>query len=345
MNWANEFIPLEQANDWVRSFSPAAILGFHDIPIGFEPDLEDAREWRRYMLANKMTQMQAQANAKKKAGTLTRKVAADKKAASERTLYSGPLYKFPALSMTPDEMRLAGVAEQYITAVEKMGYKYYTPKQLVKLFKFQKNKDGDYYPLAEYEDPATMTNPYTGKVERVAEYIHQTLPDGTEIMPWLGEPITVPSKYSGKPITIGQYWFNGANRWKAHTLYDDIRVDLIQLTTVEVALSGAIMGSAIDKAMTPVPKAYKTPLKIRTRAWKPGGHKSLQKFQSQMQKRGWTPKQIDEAMAGKQRLPATNKVNPGNTATRYVHPTTGRSVVVDDATGEVLHVGGDGFKY
>ena len=40
-----------------------------------------------------------------------------------------------------------------------------------------------------------------------------------------------------------------------------------------------------------------------------------------------------------------NKVNPGNSARRYVHPKTGRSVVVDDVTGEVLHVGGDGFKH
>ena len=44
-------------------------------------------------------------------------------------------------------------------------------------------------------------------------------------------------------------------------------------------------------------------------------------------------------------FPAVNKVNPGNSATRYVHPTTGRSVVVDDVTHEVIHVGGDGFLY
>ena len=37
--------------------------------------------------------------------------------------------------------------------------------------------------------------------------------------------------------------------------------------------------------------------------------------------------------------------DPGNAATRHVHPTTGRSVVVDDVTGEVIHVGGDGFVY
>jgi hypothetical protein len=29
----------------------------------------------------------------------------------------------------------------------------------------------------------------------------------------------------------------------------------------------------------------------------------------------------------------------------YLHPETGRSVVVDDVTREVIHVGGDAFKY
>jgi hypothetical protein len=64
-----------------------------------------------------------------------------------------------------------------------------------------------------------------------------------------------------------------------------------------------------------------------------------------MSRRGWTPDQITEAIQQGQPFPAVNKVNPGNAAVRYVHPTTGRSVVVDTATGEVIHVGGDGFVY
>jgi hypothetical protein len=64
-----------------------------------------------------------------------------------------------------------------------------------------------------------------------------------------------------------------------------------------------------------------------------------------MAQRGWTPQQIDEAIAGGQKFSAPNNINPGNSATRYVHPQTGRSVVVDDVTHEVLHVGGNGFKY
>jgi hypothetical protein len=35
----------------------------------------------------------------------------------------------------------------------------------------------------------------------------------------------------------------------------------------------------------------------------------------------------------------------GNASTRYVHPTTGQSVVFDDVTKEVIHLGGPGFKY
>jgi hypothetical protein len=35
----------------------------------------------------------------------------------------------------------------------------------------------------------------------------------------------------------------------------------------------------------------------------------------------------------------------GNSATRYIHPVTGQSVVVDNVTGNVVHVGGPGFQY
>lgn len=76
-----------------------------------------------------------------------------------------------------------------------------------------------------------------------------------------------------------------------------------------------------------------------------GSHKSASQWQAQMQQRGWTKDQIREAIANGQRYNAPNNVNPGNTATRYVHPRTGQSVVVDDQTGEILHVGGPGFLY
>jgi len=79
--------------------------------------------------------------------------------------------------------------------------------------------------------------------------------------------------------------------------------------------------------------------------WALGGGKSAGKWASQMETRGWTAKQITEAIESGEQHVAKNLVNEGNTATRYVHPTTGRSVVVDNETKEVIHVGGDGFKY
>ena len=68
------------------------------------------------------------------------------------------------------------------------------------------------------------------------------------------------------------------------------------------------------------------------------------KIAKQMEKRGWTTDQIREAIDSGSKTNAVNKAN-GNPATRHVHPTTGQSVVVDDATGEVIHIGGPGFKY
>ncbi len=72
--------------------------------------------------------------------------------------------------------------------------------------------------------------------------------------------------------------------------------------------------------------------------------KPTAKLLRQMAHRGWTKAQINEAQALGDRRPAWN-LETGGPATRYIHPTTGRSVVIDDASGEVIHVGGDGFVY
>ncbi|MBI4347638.1 MAG: FHA domain-containing protein [Elusimicrobia bacterium] len=75
-----------------------------------------------------------------------------------------------------------------------------------------------------------------------------------------------------------------------------------------------------------------------------GSHKPMSKWHSQMRERGWTYAQIEEALGGERWTPATNNVRPENGARRYVHPATGRAVVVDAKTREVLHLAGDGFK-
>ena len=80
-------------------------------------------------------------------------------------------------------------------------------------------------------------------------------------------------------------------------------------------------------------------------SWSLGPGKSPEKWARQMEKRGWTQSQISEALARGETFSATNNLNPANGATRYVHPSTGRSVVIDNANQQVIHVGGDGFNY
>lgn len=68
------------------------------------------------------------------------------------------------------------------------------------------------------------------------------------------------------------------------------------------------------------------------------------KIERQMGTRGWTPEEIQEAYEDGEQIDAVNKAN-GDPATRYINPKTGKSVVIDNETGEVIHVGGKGFKY
>jgi hypothetical protein len=117
---------------------------------------------------------------------------------------------------------------------------------------------------------------------------------------------------------------------------------------VAAATERGIGASEATRKMTPrvvQSDAAKGAAKAAEQGWELGGFKSAAKWESQMAKRGWAPEQITEALQQGERFAAENLVNKGNAATRYVHPGTGRSVVVDDVTKELIHVGGDGFKY
>jgi hypothetical protein len=70
------------------------------------------------------------------------------------------------------------------------------------------------------------------------------------------------------------------------------------------------------------------------------------KIQRQLEQRGWTKDQIKQAVEMGEDFPAVNRLGGANTpATRYINPQTGASVVIDNATGEVIHVGKPGFRY
>ena len=79
--------------------------------------------------------------------------------------------------------------------------------------------------------------------------------------------------------------------------------------------------------------------------WNLGANHSAQQWANKLDKRGWTSQQIEEALVKGEQFVAKNLVNPANPATRFVHPVTGRSIVRDNVTGEILHIGGDGFAY
>jgi hypothetical protein len=68
------------------------------------------------------------------------------------------------------------------------------------------------------------------------------------------------------------------------------------------------------------------------------------KINKQMTTRDWTPQEIDDAVQNGQRIDAINKAD-GGPATRYVNPQTGKSVIIDDVTNEVIQVGGPNFSF
>ncbi|MFN2533029.1 MAG: hypothetical protein ABR555_17225 [Pyrinomonadaceae bacterium] len=61
--------------------------------------------------------------------------------------------------------------------------------------------------------------------------------------------------------------------------------------------------------------------------------------------RAWTKKMVEDAVSVGQKFPAINKLRTGAAATRYVHPTTGQSVVIDDITNEIKHIDAQRFRY
>ena len=65
------------------------------------------------------------------------------------------------------------------------------------------------------------------------------------------------------------------------------------------------------------------------------------KLRRQMQRRGWTEEQLREALRTEP-IPAKGHKGP---ALRFVHPVSGKSVVMDGETHEIFHVGGEGFRY
>lgn len=118
------------------------------------------------------------------------------------------------------------------------------------------------------------------------------------------------------------------------------------IVTVGLAVVTTKGLNALSKAVAGTEAVGATANAVATEGkWVYGAFKSETKWASQFSKRGWTPEQVTEAITNGKSFDAVNMINEANGATRYVHPTTGQSVVVDNVTKELIHVGGPGYKY
>ena len=72
--------------------------------------------------------------------------------------------------------------------------------------------------------------------------------------------------------------------------------------------------------------------------WTLGAHKSTTRWNNQMQSRGWTNEEITITIQNGKQYPAPNMPNPINGATRYENAVTGKFVVRDNTTNEILQI-------
>ena len=113
-------------------------------------------------------------------------------------------------------------------------------------------------------------------------------------------------------------------------------------STITITTSKGRFATA-EGADTPDDTVKPTLVAERAPSETPAGYKLPPKIQRGMEKRGWTVEQIDKAVKLGNRIDAKNKENGGR-ATRYVNPDTGKSVVIDNTTNEVIHVGEERFR-
>jgi hypothetical protein len=64
-----------------------------------------------------------------------------------------------------------------------------------------------------------------------------------------------------------------------------------------------------------------------------------------MQARGWTKEEIVDAYENGEQVSVVDRTSGDTPATRYINPTTGKSVVINDETGKVIQVGKEGFDF
>ncbi|KAB2927752.1 MAG: DUF4157 domain-containing protein [Leptonema illini] len=138
-------------------------------------------------------------------------------------------------------------------------------------------------------------------------------------------------------------WEEGAKWWSFAAKQSATPEDMKEASQAFCRMAGHILLAVLAAAGVRAKiKGFKLP---KTKVWRFGKHHTEVQWKNKMSKRGWTIDQIAEALESKESYPAVNNLRPGNSATRYVHPETGRSIVIDEITREILQVGGDGYLW
>ena len=78
--------------------------------------------------------------------------------------------------------------------------------------------------------------------------------------------------------------------------------------------------------------------------WKFGRHKQAEKWARRIEKWDWTPERITDLIKNGERYRVENRVNRGNAAIQYSDPKTGRFVVRDEVTREILQISRPDYK-
>jgi len=224
-------------------------------------------------------------------------------------------------------------------------------------------------PLGPWGDPLALGNPttyaannpwtYTDPLGLCAQGKAPTLSETEKFLNIAG---AVASEFGASVaeslLSIGTLGFFGKSPVEQAQALEDQYAGITAATatfmyTGEAALTLAGVGAAYKGAKgiaqlgQGMAKYGSSPHGIATRApsWRFGGHKSAQRWNSQMGQRGWAEYQISDAIQYGKMFNAPNRVNPRNSAIRFVHPETGKSIVLDTRTKELLQLGGHGFRF
>ena len=76
-------------------------------------------------------------------------------------------------------------------------------------------------------------------------------------------------------------------------------------------------------------------------------NKNWKNWGNYMSKRGWSGKDIQQTLLKGKWGPysGTNYLNPGNSMSIVTNPITGKSLIIDNITKEIIQLGGTGFKF